>query len=526
MGAHRVKHPVPGRRAGWTTVVLLLLLGTAGAALWAQSGPPPAAVPAFCPRCGYRVEPDWHYCMACGWNLRVLTGAAAAARLQKIGASVIGLILVKEPPSLDEILPPNLLKYSSSYAFAYRPGKNKFFATAFPFLKPGIFVTSARALEWVELGDMRTYNNRQGPIEILGYDLPSGIGVVKADVPDAVPLKPSASVRELDTTWAICFPVSQTGRRVEYLPESFHRGRVSSTGQQGTHLVAFENLLRTDHTIEDGCLGGLIVDPYGDAAGVILHTPDPGIVYAMPVADMTALVEVLSQRKKLDRPYFGIGLTLPDERRRARFQLPEGSTMPVVAYLVPGSPAEKAGLLPGDVLTAVGSEKVSSLAGAGARLLTASPGGPPVTLTVSRAAKELQLSIAPAHRPRRIMLSPADEMEETLQANLVEVFAGPTSQQGLRLANLVRGGRGEKRGYFDGDLITEVYGKGVRRRETFDRIVRERNSHIFADTSSEEGPARLSTYSIWMKMRDAKSGDKVDSSYLNLFPDVLTAPVY
>jgi S1-C subfamily serine protease len=174
----------------------------------------------------------------------------------------------------------------------------------------------------------------------------------------------------------------------------------------------------------------------------------------------------------------------------------------------------------------VEGEQIANVAAAGRRLLAAAPGGPAVRVTVQRGGQEVSLSIAPGRRPRRVLLAPSDEMEEALQANLVEVVDGPTSQQGLRIANLVRGGRGEKWGYFDGDVIVMVQGKGVRRRETFDKIVRDENSHIFGESGSEAGPSRLSTYQIRLAIRDAKKEEKVDSTYTNLFPDILSAPVY
>ncbi|MCI0655878.1 MAG: PDZ domain-containing protein [Acidobacteria bacterium] len=496
----------------------------------AQETPPArgnSANSKLCPRCGYRYDSDWHYCPACGWDLKVLAGAQGAEKLQSIGASVVGLILVKEPPSPQEILPPKLYRQTLRYWASYHMGREKAFATAFPFLKPGIFVTTARALEGVEVVDVRTFRNQMLPAQILGYDIPSGIGVVQADVPGSVPLTPSLKTpRDSDLSWAICFPVVLGGGKVEYLPESFHRGRVSAAGLEGTNLVAFESLLRTDHTLEEGCDGGSLLDQYGAAAGMVLDDPDPGINYALPVADLKAVVEVLSEKKRPQRPFFGMGLVTPDDRRRAKFQLPAETTLPLVAYLIPGSPAEIAGVQAGDLLSAVAGEKVLSVAGAGARLLKAKPEGGSISLTVQRQGKDASLAVTPVLRPLRVLLSPSDEFQETLQANLAQVNTGSTSQQGLRITDLIRGGRGEKDGYHDGDLIVTVNGKGVRKPQTFDDIVRESNTHIFPrkNAASDDKPHR-STYQIVLGIRTAQ-GEKDERVYLNFFPDVLTAPVY
>ncbi|HEU5182639.1 MAG TPA: PDZ domain-containing protein [Candidatus Polarisedimenticolia bacterium] len=513
-------------RAALLLVVAALLAVGASAALPDQ-GPAGVASETVCPRCGYRSQAGWRHCAACGWDLRVLAGAEGAARLQKVGASVVGLILVKEPPSIEEAFPPQLVRqFSSGFLARYLPRRTKRFATAFPYSRPGLYVTSARALEWVEVADVRTYNNRIVSAQILGYDLPSGIGVLQANVPDALPLAASELVPgELDPAWAICYPVAVGDGTVDYLPEAFHRGRISAVEQDGTNLIAFEHLLRTDHTLEEGCQGGPLLDAYGAAAGMVLSSPDPGINFAVPAADLKGMVELLAEKKKAERPYFGVGLVKMDERRRARFDLPPDTMLPVVSYLVPGSPAEKAGVQPGDLLGGVGSEAVHSVAGAGSLLLRSVP-GTAVSLKLMRRGKEMTLAVNPTPRPAKILLAPADEIQEGLQANLVEVDTGSTSQQGLRFQNLVRGGRGEKEGFHEGDLLISVDGKGVRHLETLNQIVRGGNVHIFGEKSAAAGPPRLATYAMQLSVKTAEKGEKEERYYWNLFPDVLSAPVY
>ena len=516
------------RRKSCTVFLLLAALMLCGGVIAGAPGSTAGSAPGgkLCPRCGYLCDPGWHYCARCGWDLKALAGPEGAARLQEIGESVVGLILVKEPPSLEEILPPEL--YRKARWISYFARRQKFFATGFPFLKPGLFVTSARALEWVEVVDVRTYKNRMVPGKILGYDIPSGIGVLQAEVPGSLPLPRSdLTPRVADLAWAICFPVVLGGGKVDYLPESFHRGRISAVGLDGTNLVAFESLLRTDHTLEAGCLGSVLLDDYGAAAGMVLDDPDPGINYALPVSDLQAVVEVLAEKKKPERPFFGFALVTPDDRRRAKFRLPPETTLPVVAYLIPDSPAVKAGLQPGDLLTAVGGEKVLSVAGAGARLLKARPGGGSVNLMVLREGREVSLPMVPILRPARLLLSPSDEIQEVLQANLVELPSGSSGPQGLRVTDLVRGGRGEKDGYRDGDVIYSVNGKGVRRLQGFDDQVREANSHIFgAMKGASDDQPHPSTYRVVLGVRTAEKEEKVERDYLNLFPDVLSAPVY
>ena len=506
----------------WTVIALLaaalLVPGRFGLAQQALPPPPesleatPTPTPATvghsagaraltCPRCGYRCDPGWHYCAACGWNLTTLVGEAEETRLQAIARASIGVIV---------------------------GGRRNRFATAFPFGGPGLLVTNARFLIGADESSLRvrTFNNREYPASIVGYDLPSGVGVVKAEIPGVPAFEiPPVPPAPPEPSWAICYPIAFEDDVVHYLPVSLHRGRLTATGQSGTFFVSFENLLRTDHAIEDGCSGGPLVDSRGRIAGMILGSPDDGITYALPLEGLQSIVASLSLRQRPKRPFFGMALVTPDERRRAKFGIDSVAVQPMVAYLVPGSPAVQAGLQPGDLLLAVGTDKIATVWEAGKRLLAAEPGGPGVALTLSSRGSERRVTVKPVSRPERVLLDPIDELQETLEANLKEVAAGPGAQQGLVVTDLVRGGRGEKDHFKNGDIITAVDKKSVKSFEAFDEAIRAKFKEIFAAEGPTGDRRFASSYVVTLEVR--KEGqEKVTRDYINLFPDFLAPPVY
>jgi S1-C subfamily serine protease len=497
------------------------------AALLVSSAGLPAAEDAdhVCPRCGYLNDAGWTYCVACGWDLRQLVGTEGRKRLQTIGKSVVALVVVRNTPEMSEILSPALLKIAIRYRITISTSKMKTVATAFPAGKPGLFLTSARVLDHAEYADVRTYNNQTFRAEILGFDPPTGLGVLRAQVPGVAPLATAtAPPSKEEIAWAVCFPVQYEEHQMRYLPQSLHRGRITGVGESGVELVAFENLIRTDHTLPVGCPGGPLIDARGNLAGLFLEGPEPGLSYAATLAELMPLVDVLAEKKQPERPFFGIGLVPVDERRRARFGLTGNPEHPLVPYVIPGSPAEKAGVAAGDLLAAVGGEPVATVPQAGARLLKAVPSGAQVSLKLIRHGKEVAVQVAPVKRPARILLSPVDEVEETLQAILEEVSTGPTSKQGLRVSYLERGGRGEVEGYKVGDLIIEANGKSVRRLDAFNEIVRSQNGHLFGEEPGAD-PGALSTYLIQLRVR-AEGEEKEERRFTNAHPDLLQPPVY
>jgi len=328
-------------------VVVTLAACCVGSGLFAQQAlppppesleatPTPAPVPKSsgpklltCPRCGYLCDPAWHYCVACGWDMTRLIGEAEESRLQAIARASMGVIV---------------------------GGRRNRYSTAFPFGGPGLWLTNARFLIGADESKLRvrSYNNREYPASIVGYDLPSGVGVLKADIPAVPSIQVAQTVpAPPESSWAVCFPVVFEDDVVRYLPVSLHRGHLTATGQAGTFQVSFENLLRTDHSIEDGCSGGPLVDSRGRIAGMILGSPDDGITYALPLDGLQDIVASLVRHEQPVRPFFGIGLSAPDERRRAKFGLDAGAGKPVISYLIPGSPSVQAGLRPGDLLLQV-----------------------------------------------------------------------------------------------------------------------------------------------------------------------------
>ncbi len=453
-----------------------------------------------CPRCGYLCQQDWHYCISCGWDLLIPVGKDEGRLLRTIADATIGVTIFGRPN-----------RYS----------------TAFPFGDTGLYLTTARALIGAKNHgiQVRTSNNRFHAASLVSYDLPSGVGLIRAEIPEppGIDLAPE-SPQPPQSAWVVCYPIVVEDDIVRYMPASLHRGRLTATGQSGAFYVSFENLLRTDHAIENGCTGGPLIDARGRVAGMILASPDDGITYAAPLEDLQPIVTTLARSERPVRPFFGLGLVAPDERRRAKFGLQPGADGPLVAYLIPESPAETAGVRPGDLLVGVGGTRVDTVRSAGERLLAAAPDGPDVVLTLARDGQERQVRMSPVTRPERVLLDPADEIQESLEANLVDTESEGGSPRGLKITDLVRGGRGEKARFKDGDVIVSIDRKSVDNLEHLSETIRKKFPKIFDDRPAED---RLfpSSYFIRMGVRTAED-KKVTRNYINLFPDILAPPVY
>jgi S1-C subfamily serine protease len=464
------------------------------------SAPKPAAPRlGSCPRCGYLCDPAWHYCLRCGWDLTRLVGQAEEQRLQEIARSAMRLVV------------------------GGRPNRH---GTAFPYAG-GYLVTNARHLVGAAEDRVKllTWDNQEYLASIVGIDLPSGLAVLKPDQPRAadIPLAPASPVPP-ESTWAVCYPVVHEGDIVRLIPVSLHRGRLTAVSQSGRNYVSFEDLLRTDHAVEEGCSGGPLIDARGRLAGMILGKTDDGLTYALPLERLRPVLDALVKGERPKWPYYGIGLVPPDERRRKKFGFDAAVDHPVVGYLITGSPAAKAGVLPGDTVTAVAGKPVKTVWDAGSLLLESKPGGPAVRLTVQRAGAEKSFDVAPIERPPRVVLEPFDELEETLEANLRPASADGGKGHGLVVRDLVRGGRGETGLYHEGDVILSVASKSVDSAEELNKVIRTQVPEVFND-SPRQDRRFASSYLTRLEVRP-EGKDKETREYLNLFPDILAPPVY
>lgn len=135
---------------------------------------------------------------------------------------------------------------------------------------------------------------------------------------------------------------------------------VNRTMEQGGSTY---NLIQTDAAINSGNSGGPLVSSKGKVIGIntakISATGVEGMGFAIPINEVLPIVEELITNKKVARPYIGISGAELTEEYAKRFDLVVGVYVQVVEIK---SPAEKAGIRQGDVITEVEGKKVTNVA--------------------------------------------------------------------------------------------------------------------------------------------------------------------
>ena len=146
------------------------------------------------------------------------------------------------------------------------------------------------------------------------------------------------------------------------LTQSVTMGIVSALGRSDMHVADYENFIQTDASINPGNSGGALVDVEGRLIGIntLIFSKsggNQGIGFAVPSNLAHTVMDSLIKNGKVSRGFLGIALQpLSDELAKA-FKI-DGAAGALVAEVTSKSPAEKAGILAGDVVVEVNKKKV------------------------------------------------------------------------------------------------------------------------------------------------------------------------
>ncbi|HXF83771.1 MAG TPA: trypsin-like peptidase domain-containing protein, partial [Anaerolineales bacterium] len=231
---------------------------------------------------------------------------------------------------------------------------------------------------------------------LVGSDLYSDIAVLKTDgpVPAVATLGNSDALDPGESVIAIGSPLGTFKNTVTV-------GVVSATGRSidTGRGYQIEDLIQTDAAINHGNSGGPLVNLAGEVIGintlVVRNTGSgdvaEGLGFAIPINTAQAIAQQIIQKGYFARPYMGIRYQPINPEIASRYDLPAEWGV-YVMEVVEGSPASKAGLEPGDIITKIGDIALDERHSYVNTLFTFKPGDE-ITLTIVRDGKEMQVQI-------------------------------------------------------------------------------------------------------------------------------------
>ncbi|MGV3532863.1 MAG: Do family serine endopeptidase [Chthoniobacteraceae bacterium] len=261
--------------------------------------------------------------------------------------------------------------------------------------KEGHIITNHHVIEGMDEIRVQLTDGRIEPAELIGSDKGVDIAVLRVKAPNLRPLPfgDSESVRVGQMVFAIGNPFG--------LQETVTQGIVSAKGRAISDSGV--ELLQTDAAVNPGNSGGPLLNLRGEIIGInsAIYSRTgawAGISFAIPANTARQTMEVITQTGgKIVRPYMGVVMMDIDRRLADEFQLPD-SRGALITDVIPGSPAQQAGLQAGDVIRTYNGHLIRNTRELRRRLL-ASKVGEEVGLGVIRNGTEMNLTARPAEMP-------------------------------------------------------------------------------------------------------------------------------
>jgi len=324
----------------------------------------------------------------------------------------------------------------------------------------GYIVTNNHVVEGATDIRVKIDDGREMAGTVVGRDPKTDLALLKVEETGlpVIPLGDSTQLQVGEPVMAIGNPFG--------LERTVTTGIVSATGRvigQGP----YDDFIQTDASINPGNSGGPLINGRGQAVGINAAIfsqsgGSVGIGFAIPVNQAKSVVTQLVASGKVTRGWLGVTIQPLTAELAKGFNVTEG-TGALVAGVQDGSPAARAGVKAGDIITHYDGQKVATSADL-PKLVAATAVGRQVPVTVVREGKKVALNVTVAQmdEPGQPVVAQAEEAKGPLGLTVETVT--PSIAKELKLSEprgvIVRGVRSgspaENAGIRAGDVITEV----------------------------------------------------------------------
>ncbi|MGD0838569.1 MAG: Do family serine endopeptidase [Polyangia bacterium] len=317
----------------------------------------------------------------------------------------------------------------------------------------------------VELADKRKFE-----AVIVGTDPQTDVAVVR--IKGSVPA--DLATVELGDSDAM-----QVGNMVEAVGAPFGllqtvtQGIISATGRSDVGIADYEDFLQTDAAINPGNSGGPLVNMHGEVIGMNSAIATSmgqfaGVGFAIPSAMIKQMLPRLIRGEKIVRGQLGVLIQDMTKTLAKQFGLSEAKGV-LVSQVNKGSPAEKAGIRPGDVIIRYGGKDLANVRQL-RNMVANTPPDSKATLSLVRNGKEQSMSVTigvqAGGEPEASGPRSTDQLTKlglTVQ-NLTPKAAkglGLDVQEGVLITDVAEGSPASLTGLQKGDVIVEADRKHI-----------------------------------------------------------------
>jgi len=502
-------------RYGWIISILLAVVVVVG-------GCTPQAPPATAPAPPASTAPE-----VISPSPSMITTTDIEAILEQIYTQVSPSVVNIRVVQKQEVMFPTLPEIPGfpGFSFPFPQGPQEYYSkglgSGFVWDKEGHIVTNNHVVAGADRISVTFHDGATVSGKMVGTDVDSDLAVIRVDMPQdelqPVELADSTRLRVGQLAVAIGNPYGLEGTMTVGFVSAL--GRLLPTdSESGSSNYSIPDVIQTDAPINPGNSGGVLVDRNGRLIGVtsaIISSSgaNAGIGFAVPSAIVKKVVPSLIKNGRYEHPWLGIsGISLNPELAEA-MNLEPAQRGALVVDVVPGGPADEAGLrgsdrqvtiygdevrVGGDVITAIDGKPVTDFGDLVTYLARITEVGQTVTLTLLRQGQETDVKVTLAARPgQKEQPEPVEQQTGhawlgilglTLTPEIAEAMGVPSDQKGVLVEQVYSGSPADMAGLrgsykpvtiegqqilVGGDIIIAVEGKEVDGVEDLQRVLQE-----------------------------------------------------
>lgn len=260
----------------------------------------------------------------------------------------------------------------------------------------GLILTNNHVIATADAIEIALADGRKLPATVIGTDPESDLALIKIEATNlpAITFASSDAINIGDIVLAIGNPFG--------VGQTVTQGIVSALGRNHLGINTFENFIQTDASINPGNSGGALIDVAGNLVGVnsaiySRNGGSMGIGFAIPAKLAKQVMEQIITQGSVTRGWIGIEAQDITAELAESFRLTQAQGS-LIAGVLAGGPAARAGLKAGDILLKINDSKVVDSASM-LNIISVLPPNKSAILTISRAQKLINIPVVIGRRP-------------------------------------------------------------------------------------------------------------------------------
>jgi len=261
----------------------------------------------------------------------------------------------------------------------------------------GFVLTNHHVVEAADEIEVALADGKKLLAKVVGNDPETDLAVLRVNAENlpAITFGSSDALKVGDVVLAIGNPFG--------VGQTVTSGIVSALGRTGLGINTFENFIQTDAAINPGNSGGALIDAGGNLVGINTAIfsrsgGSMGIGFAIPVSTAKMVLEQIVKSGGVTRGWIGVEVQEITPALAESFKL-GGQRGALIAGVLRGGPADKAGIKPGDVLTEVEGKPVADPT-AMLNLIAALAPGSSAKMKLKRQGQDVDATISVGRRPK------------------------------------------------------------------------------------------------------------------------------